>query len=81
MDDKIQAFVKPREAGHVVVKPIQRDNKVRLLPIEGDVVPLTGADGRYWRKLIKQGDVIVIKPVAKSAENIPVVEKPKKGDR
>ena len=45
-------FVKPRE-GCIVRYP----RTYTILPEIGGVVPWVGADGRYWRRRLKVGDV------------------------
>jgi hypothetical protein len=61
-------FVKPRE-GLTVRDPVNK----AIIPAEGCNVPWIGPDGRYWRRRVNCGDVILIeveeKPVQVSSNN------------
>ena len=48
-------YVKPSSKGLIVRYP--RDKTI--LPESGGVVPWVGADGRYWRRRLMVGDVVI----------------------
>lgn len=55
--------VKPRE-GLTVHYP----RNYSILPAEGAVVPCVGPDGRYWRRRVDVGDVVIVTEAAQKAE-------------
>jgi len=55
---EITKFVRPREGA------LLRDPKTKkLLPNNGFYVPWTGALGRYWRRRVNCGDVIITEEI------------------
>ena len=62
-----QKYVKPGSPGLMVRFP--GGSKDTVLPEEGGYVPWVGSDGRYWRRRLASGDVVI------SAPKRPKVEK------
>jgi hypothetical protein len=52
--------------GLVVRDPISME----LLPITGEVKPLIGPEGRYWRRRLRDGSVIIAPSVTTKQESI-----------
>jgi len=48
-------YVKPSSDGLIVRYPGDK----AVLPEIGGVVPWVGAEGRYWRRRVKVGDVVI----------------------
>lgn len=57
--------VKPKE-GVVVRFP----RSYTIMPLEGGMVPWTGADGRYWRRRVNSGDVFIVEETFPSMESL-----------
>ena len=66
------AFVTPHK-GAIVRDPISK----AILPKEGKVVTLLGGEGRYWRRRIRSGSVIVGKPSVPRKRTVKIKEEKK----
>ncbi len=68
------AFLVPSKKG---VSP--RDPKTRVhLPETGALKPMLGFQGKYWRRRLREGSVVIGKPPVKQSPVIPKVEKAEK---
>jgi hypothetical protein len=50
----MEVFIKPRE-GLIVRHPVTKE----ILSVDGATVILSGGEGKYWRRRITCGDVII----------------------
>ena len=48
--------------GLIVRDPVSKD----ILSSTGEIKPLIGPEGRYWRRRIKDGSVKIVSPISKS---------------
>jgi hypothetical protein len=61
------------DIGYMRVKPregltVQFPRTYSVLPEEGAVVPCIGPDGRYWRRRVATGDVLVVTDAEQKVE-------------
>lgn len=68
------AFLVPSKKGGLV-----RDPKTRVhLPQTGALKPMIGPLGRYWRRRLREGSVVIGKPPVIKSPVVPKVEKVEK---
>ena len=68
------AFLMPSKKGGLV-----RDPKTKVhLPQTGESKPMLGFQGKYWRRRLREGSVVIGKPPVKQSPVIPKVEKAEK---
>lgn len=73
-----EKFLKPSSPDLIVRDP---GNFKLILPVDGAVKPWVGPQGRYWRRRVNDGTVLVSQPKKEVSQPVPQRKRTSKEDR